>query len=460
MLAFRLGGHGGEAVLGLRPQPSHTSQVLVCVCKASSRCVPDSPSPGHSLLTELLASRACQFATRDARHAKGQCQVSRVRSLHPSRLLHGVNLLNLPLELIELIVQFTADGLTLLPYRRISQLFNNLVLRHAFADFCPRTQNKFRALLQVCKRPRHLGGPPRIRRLAFPSEAEAMGIRSEEVIELLDLTAHLKSMATSWLFDLDRLQTIPRAFAELKHLCVYMQCSMRQVAWCMQLQQLHSLAITEVKVEEEGDIVEWMKEHRATSSIVKMRIGLQGDVLTDGFYHLLLTPSSLEGLTVFAASNVILQLVTSADSPLHQHKLTLSALSFYCFNRKPASALTPTAGSTVWFTQFPLLRQLCLCTSHIGALQGFYTLPNFLRTMIHSPLELFVLKGLWPPEPHGQLYQSVLDLIQTRTITSSLVLWTSSPLHTDDMTGLLEACHKNGIELRFWPCKDQYSCIV
>jgi len=94
----------------------------------------------------------------------------------------------------------------------------------------------------------------------------------------------------------------------------------------MQLQQLQSLAITEVKVEEEGDIVEWMKEHRATSSIVKMRIRLQGDVLTDGFYHLLLTPRSLEGLTVFAASNVILQLVTSADTPLHQHKLTLGVI--------------------------------------------------------------------------------------------------------------------------------------
>jgi len=224
-LAFRLGRRSGEAVLRLLPRSSRTSQILVRVCKASSRCVPDSPSPGHFLLTELLALRACQFATRDARHAKGQCKVSRVRSLHTSRLLHGVNLLNLPPELIELIVQFTTNGLALLPYRLISQLFNNLVLRHAFADFCPRTQNNFRALLQVCKRPHHLGGPPRIRRLAFPSEAEAMGIRPEEVIELLDLMAHLKSMATSWLFDLDRLQTTPRAFAEL-NTCVCI-CSAR-----------------------------------------------------------------------------------------------------------------------------------------------------------------------------------------------------------------------------------------
>jgi hypothetical protein len=58
-----------------------------------------------------------------------------------------MNLLDLPLELIEHIVQFIADGLALLPYRLVSQLFNNLILRHAFADFCPRTQNKFRALL-------------------------------------------------------------------------------------------------------------------------------------------------------------------------------------------------------------------------------------------------------------------------------------------------------------------------
>jgi hypothetical protein len=79
---------------------------------------------------------------------------------------------------------------------------------------------------------------------------------------------------------------------------------MRQVAWCVQLQQLQSLAITDVKVEEEGRIMEWMD--RATSSIVKMRIGLQGDALTDGIRHLLLTPRSLEGLTVFAASSVLL----------------------------------------------------------------------------------------------------------------------------------------------------------
>jgi len=373
-----------------------------------------------------------------------------------SRPLREMNLLDLPDELIEFIIQFTADGLALLPYRLVSRLFNDLVLRHAFADFCPRTQNKFRALLQVCQWPR----PPRIRRLAFPSDSKAIGIRSEEVIELLDLTTRLKSLATSWLFDLEELETIPRAFAELKHLCVYMVCSMRQVAWCMQLHQLQSLVVTEVKVEEDNSIVEWMKEYRATSSIVKMRIGLQGNVLTDGFCHLLITPRSLEGLTVFAASNVILQLISSADTLLQQHKLTLSALSFYCLNRKPLAALTPTIGSTVWFTQFPLLRQLCLCTSHIGALQGFYTTPNFLSTMVHSPLELFVLKGLWPPEPHGQLYWCVLDVIQTRSITSSLVLWTSSPLHADDATGLLEACHNSGIGLTFWPCKDQHSCIV
>lgn len=377
-----------------------------------------------------------------------------------SRPLCEVYLLKLPDELIEFIIQFIADGLALLPYRLVSRLFNDLVLRHAFADFCPRTQNKFRALLQVCQRPRHLGGPPLIRRLAFPSDSKAIGIRSEEVIELLNLTTRLKSMATSWLFDLDKLETIPRAFAELKHLCVYMQCSMRQVAWCMQLHQLQSLVVTEVRVEEENGIVEWMKEHRATSSIVKMRIGLQGNLLTDGFCHLLLTPRSLEGLTIFAASNIILQLVSSADTLLQQHKLTLLALSFYCLNRKSSAALTPTVGSSVWFTQFPLLRQLCLCISHIGALQGFYTTPNFLRTMVHSPLELFVLKGVWPPEPHGQLYWCVLDVIQTRTITSSLILWTSSPVHADDATGLLEACRNNGIELTFWSCKDQHSCIV
>ena len=286
-----------------------------------------------------------------------------------------------------------------------------------------------------------------------------MGIRSEEVIELLDLTTQLKSMATSWLFELDTLQVIPRAFAELKHLCVYMQCSMRQVAWCMQLQQLQSLVITEVKVEEENDIVEWMREHQGTSSIIKMRIGLQGDVLSDGFCHLLLTPRSLSGLTVFAASNVILQLVTLADELLRQHKPTLSALSFYCVKRRPGSAPIPTVGPTLWFTQFPVLRQLCLCTSHIVALHGFHSTPNFLRTMVHSPLELVLLKGLWPPEPHGQLYRSVLDLIQTRTVTSSLILWTS-PLHADDVTGLLGACHNDNVKLTFWPCEDQFSCIM
>ena len=384
-----------------------------------------------------------------------------IRSLHISRLLHrgSVGLPDLPLELIEHIVQWTADGLALLPYRLISRLFNNIILRHAFADFCPRTQNKFKALLRLCQRPRHLGGPPRVKRLAFPSEAQEMGIKSEEVIELLSLTTHLKSMATSWLFELDTLNTIPGAFAELKHLCVYMHCSMRQIAWCMQLQQLQSLAITEVKVEEDSGIVEWMKQHEATSSILKMRIGLQGGVLTDGFRQLLLTPRALEGLTVFASSNVILQLITSADELLHQHKPTLSALSLYCFNRGPGSTPTPTVGSTAWFTHFPVLRQLCLCTSHIGALHGFHTTPNFLRTMVHSPLELFLLKGLWPPEPGGPLYRSVLDLIQTRTITSSLVLWTS-PLQPDDVTGLLAACSSHDIEPTFWSCKDQYSCIA
>ena len=428
-----------------------------------SQVTPLRPCSTH-LTFVLLFSRSCQFATTDplalALRAKNQYEVSRVRSRHMSRPFWNVNLLELPYEIIEFIIQSTADGLALLPYRLVSRLFNNLILRHAFADFCPRTQNKFRALVQVCQRPRHLGGPPRIRRLAFPSDSRAIGITSAEVIELLDLTTRLRSLATSWLFDLETLEIIPRAFAELKHLCVYMQCSMRQVAWCMQLHQLQSLAVTEVKVEEDNGIVEWMKEHRSTSSIVKMRIGLQGNVLTDGFCHLLLTPRTLEGLTVFAASNVIVQLLSSADTLLQQHQSTLSALSFYCLNLKPWSAPTPTVeSSTGWFTQFPLLRQLCLCTSHIGALQGFYTTPNFLRAMIHSPLELFVLKGLWPPEPHGQLYWCVLDLIQTRNI-SSLTLWTPSPLHSDDVTGLLEACHKNRIELTFWSCKDQYSCIA
>ena len=385
-------------------------------------------------------------------HLQDQRGVSRVCSLY-------IKLSDLPLELIEHIVQWTADGLALLPYRLVSRLFNNIILRYAFADFCPRTQNKFKALLRLCQRPRHQGGPPRVKRLAFPSEAQEMGIKSEEVIELLSLTTQLKSMATSWLFELDTLQTIPRAFGELRHLCVYMQCSMRQAAWCMQLQQLQSLAITEVKVEEERGIVEWMKGHQATSSIVKMRIGLQGDVLSDGFRQLLLTPRALEGLTVFAASNVIMQLIASADELLHQHKSTLSALSLYCFNRAPGSAATPTVSSTRWFTHFPVLRQLCLCTSHIGALHGFYTTPNFLRAMVHSPLELFLLKGLWPPEPDGPLYQAVLDLIQTRTITSSLTLWTS-PLHADDVTGLLDACRKHGVEPTFWSCKDQNSCIA
>ena len=363
------------------------------------------------------------------------------------------------MELVEHIVQCTASGLALLPYRLISRVFNNVILRHAFADFCPRTQNKFNALLWLCQRPRHLGGPPRVKRLAFPSDTQEMGITSKEVVELLSLTTQLQSMATSWLFELDTLHNIPGAFAGLKHLCVYMHCSMRQVAWCMQLQQLQSLAITEVKVEEGHGIVDWMKEHEATSSIIKMRIGLQGDVLTDGFRQLLLTPRALEGLTVFAASNVILQLITSADELLHQHKPTLSALSLYCFNRGPGAAPTPTVGSTAWFTHFPVLRQLCLCTSHIGALQGFYTIPNFLGTMVHSPLELFLLKGLWSPEPDGPLYRSVLELIRTRTVTSSLILWTSL-LHPDDVTGLLAACRNHNVEPTFWSCKDQYSCIA
>jgi hypothetical protein len=400
-----------------------------------------------------------QVAKRDSVLLGDDHQLSRVRSLQSSRSLRGVSLLDLPSELLEYVVQSTAHGLALLPYRLISRLFNNLVLRYAFDDFCPRTENKFRALLRVCQRPRHLGGPPRVRRLAFPADAEAMGIKSEEVIELLDVTTQLKSMTTSWLFGLDTLQTIPRAFAGLKHLCVYMVCSVRQVAWCMQLQQLQSLAISGVRPEEEGGIVEWMKENRATSVIVKMRIGLQGDVLTDGFCHLLLTPRALEGLTVFAASNVILQLVTTADEVLHQHKPTLSALSFYCSNRKLKSGPTPTVESTLWFSQFPMLRQLCLCTSHIATLHGFYTTPNFLRTLVHSPLELLLLKGLWAPEPDGLLYRAVLDLIQTRTITSSLVLWTSS-LHVDDAAGLREACHKHNVGLELWSCRDESNCAA
>jgi len=120
-----------------------------------------------------------------------------------------------------------------------------------------------------------------------------VGTKSEEVIERLDLTMQLKSMTASWLFELETLQTIPGAFAGLQHPCVYMRCSMRQVAWCIQLQRLQSIAITEVLREEEHGIVEWMQEHRATSSIVKMRIGLQGDILSDGFRHFLLTPRSL-----------------------------------------------------------------------------------------------------------------------------------------------------------------------
>ena len=199
--------------------------------------------------------------------------------------------------------------------------------------------------------------------------------------------------------------------------------------------------------------MEWMKGHQATSSIVKMRTGLQWDVLTEGFRQLLPTPRALEGLTVFAASNVILELITSADELLHQHKSTLSALSLYCFDPRTGSAPTPTVDSTTRFTHFPVLRQLCLSTSDIGALHGFYTTPNFLRTMVHSPLERLLLKGPWPPEPDGPLYRSVLDLIQTQTITSSLTLWTS-PLHPDDVTGLLAACHKHDIELTFWSLKD------
>jgi len=430
--------------------------VLICDCKAI-RLVHDSPSPA-------ILTLACQFATMDsgAFQPKNQHQVSRIRSFHPSRPLCGVNLLNLPLELIEYIIQSTAGGLALLQYRPVSRLFDNIILRYAFADYCPRTKNKFNALFSVCHRPRHLGGPARVRRLAFPSEAEEMGIRSEEVIELLDLTTQLKSMTTSWLFELETLQTIPRAFAGLQHLCVYMRCSMRQVAWCMQLQRLRSLVITEVLREEEHGIVEWMQEHRATSSIVKMRIGLQGDTLSDGFRHLLLTPRSLEGLTVFAASNVILQLVPSADELLHQHKPTLSALSFYCSNRRPWPPPMQTNVPTSWFTNFPVLRQLCLCTSHVGILQAAYSPDNptnFLRTMVHSSLELLLLKGLWPPEPYGPLYQSVLDLIQNHTITSSLTLWTS-PLHPNDLAGLLAACTQHNIEPTFWHCNDQSSCIA
>jgi hypothetical protein len=116
---------------------------------------------------------------------------------------------------------------------------------------------------------------------------------------------------------------------------------------------------------------------------------------------LLLTPRSLEGLTVFAASNVILQLVTSADDLLNQHKSTLSALSFYCFNRRLGSPPTPTVGSTLWFPQFPVLRQLCLCISHIGALPGFHTTPTFLRMMVHSPSSTFYSKGSGLPNATG-----------------------------------------------------------
>jgi hypothetical protein len=401
----------------------------------------------------------CQFATRDSlphHHPdKKRPHVSRVHSFDTSR----PSLLDLPPELIEHVIRSIADGLALLPYRLVSHLFNNFVLCYAFNNFCPRTPIKFTALLWLCRRPRQQGGPPRVKRLAFPSQAEAMGIRSQEVIELLELTTQLRSLATSWLFDLDTLQTIPRAFAGLRHLCVYMECSMRQVAWCMQLKRLQSLVISEVRAEEEPGIVAWMKDHQATSSIVKMRIKLQGDVLTDGFCHLLRTPCALEGLTVIATSNVILQLITSADEILHQHKSTLSALSLDCFNRRQGPGLTPTVGSTLWFTEFPMLRQLSLCCSHLSALYGFCTTPNFLRMMVHSPLERLVLKGSWAPEPDGSLYRSLLDLIQSRTITSSVILWTSS-VHADDVAGLLASCNEHDIELTFWDYRDQYPCLA
>ena len=42
-------------------------------------------------------------------------------SYHISRPLYNVNLLNLPDEIIEITIQFTADGLALLLYRLVSR---------------------------------------------------------------------------------------------------------------------------------------------------------------------------------------------------------------------------------------------------------------------------------------------------------------------------------------------------
>ena len=131
-----------------------------------------------------------------------------------------MTLLNLPDEIIELIIQSTADELALLPYRLVSRLFNGLVLRLAFADFCPRTQNKFRALVQVCQHPRHLGGPPRISRSAFPSDSKVIGITPEEVItsrpdDAAQEHSHIMFVRSGDAGDHSR------AFAKLKNLCVY-----------------------------------------------------------------------------------------------------------------------------------------------------------------------------------------------------------------------------------------------
>ena len=104
--------------------------VQLCVCKASG-WVPDSPSPvvlySPGLLASLLGFTSLpqgthshlrsHFTPRTSTKFHAYARVSH----HISRPLCNVNLLNLPDEIIEIIIQFTADVLALLLDRLVSR---------------------------------------------------------------------------------------------------------------------------------------------------------------------------------------------------------------------------------------------------------------------------------------------------------------------------------------------------